>query len=78
MVCRLIDFALVALKLLMFKVDEIISIPKIEFFNFPGGGRVNRTAHWLIFFVYILIVSDVSAAFSFKFKDSSKRGINIS
>ena len=35
MVCRLIDFALVALKLLMFKVDEIIGIPKIEFFNFP-------------------------------------------
>ena len=43
MVCRLIDFALVALKLLMFKVDEIIGIPKIEFFNFPGGERVNRT-----------------------------------
>ena len=34
MVCRLIDFALVVLELLMFKVCGIINISKIEFFNF--------------------------------------------
>ena len=32
MVCRLIDFALVVLKFLMFKVCVIIGISKIEFF----------------------------------------------
>ena len=41
MVCRLIDFALVVLKLLMFKVCVIIGIFKIEFFNFPGTEKVN-------------------------------------
>ena len=40
MVCRLIDFALVVLKLLMFKVCEIIKISKIKFFNFLGTERV--------------------------------------
>ena len=40
MVCRLIDFALVVLKLLMFKVCGIIGISKIEFFNFSGTERV--------------------------------------
>ena len=42
MVCRLIDFALVVLKLLMFKVCEIIGISKIEFFNFSGTERVKK------------------------------------
>ena len=36
MVCRLIDFALVFPKLLIFKVCGIISISNIEFFNFSG------------------------------------------
>ena len=40
MVCRLIDFALVVLKLLMFKVCGIIGISKTEFFNFSGTERV--------------------------------------
>ena len=40
MVCRLIDFALVVLKLLMFKVCVIIGISKIKFFNFFGTERV--------------------------------------
>ena len=40
MVCRLIDFALVVLKLLMFKVCVTIGISKIEFFNFSGIERV--------------------------------------
>ena len=40
-VCRLVDFALVVLKLLMFKVCGIIGISKTEFFNFSGTGRVN-------------------------------------
>ena len=35
MVCRFIDFALVALKLLIFKVCVIIDIAKIEIFDFP-------------------------------------------
>ena len=37
MVCRLVDFALVVLELLMFKVCGIIGISKIEFFNFSGS-----------------------------------------
>ena len=40
MVCRLIDFALVVLKLLMFKGRGIIGISKIEFFNFSGTERL--------------------------------------
>ena len=40
MVCRLIDFALVVLQLLMFKVCGIIGISKIQFFNFSGNERV--------------------------------------
>ena len=42
MVCRLIDFPLVVLKLLMFKVCVIIGISKIEFFNFSGTERVKK------------------------------------
>ena len=42
MICRLIDFTLVVLELLMFKVSEIIGISKIEFFNFFGNERVNN------------------------------------
>ena len=41
MVCRLTDFALVVLKLLIFKVCAIIGILKIEFFNFSSTERVN-------------------------------------
>ena len=41
MVCRLMDFLLVVLKLLMFKVCGIIGVSKIEFFNFSGTERVN-------------------------------------
>ena len=40
MVCRLIDFGLVPLKLLMFEVCVIVGISKIEFFNFYGTKRV--------------------------------------
>ena len=39
MIFRLIDFALVVLKLLMFKVCGIIGISKIEFINFSGTER---------------------------------------
>ena len=39
MVCRLIDFALVVLELLMFKVCGIIGISKIKFFNFSSNER---------------------------------------
>ena len=42
MVCRLIDFALVFLKLLVFKVCGIIGISEIEFFNFSGTERVKQ------------------------------------
>ena len=42
MICRLIDFALVVLELLMFKVCGIIGISKIEFFNFSGTERVKQ------------------------------------
>ena len=40
MVCKLIDFALVVLKLLMFKVRRIIGASKIELFNFTSSERV--------------------------------------
>ena len=42
MVCRLIDFALVVLKLLIFQVCVIIGISKIEFFNFSSTERVKK------------------------------------
>ena len=42
MVCRLIDFAHVALKLLVFKVCVIVGIPKIEVFDFCGTERVKQ------------------------------------
>ena len=41
MVCRLIDFALVVLKLLMFEVCGIIGVTKIEIYKISGTGRVN-------------------------------------
>ena len=42
MVCSLIDFALVAFKLLMFKVCVIIGLSKIEIFNFYGTEMVKK------------------------------------
>ena len=43
MVCRLIDFALAALKLLMFKVCGMIGVTKIKFSNISGTERVNNS-----------------------------------
>ena len=40
--CRLKDFALVVLTLLMFKVCGIIGISGIEFFNVSGTERVEQ------------------------------------
>ena len=42
MVCRLTDFALVVLKLLMFKVCGINGISKIKCFNFSSTKRVKN------------------------------------
>ena len=42
MVSRLIEFALVVLKLLIFQVCVIIGISKIEFFNFSSTERVKK------------------------------------
>ena len=42
MVCRLIDFALVVLKLLIIKFCVVIGISKAEFFNFSGTERVKQ------------------------------------
>ena len=42
MVCSLIEFATVIVKLLMFKVCGIIGISKIGFFNFSGTERVKQ------------------------------------
>ena len=47
MVCRLIDFALAVLELLMFKVCGIIGISKMEFCNFSGNERVNEQQRFL-------------------------------
>ena len=42
MVCRLIEFALVVVKLLMFNVCGIIGISDVEFFNFLSTKRVQQ------------------------------------
>ena len=42
MVCSLIDFAPVVLKLLIFKVCGIIGISEMEFFSYSGNERVKR------------------------------------
>ena len=42
MVCRLIDFVFVVLKIMLFKVCGIIGISKITFFNFSGIERVKE------------------------------------
>ena len=47
MICKLIDFALVVLWLLMFNICGIIGILKVDFFKFPvlkglGKGRQNH------------------------------------
>ena len=42
MVCRLIDFALVVLTLLVFKVCVTIGISKSKFFNFSVTERVKQ------------------------------------
>ena len=46
MVYRLVDFALVVLKLLMFKVYGIIRISKINFLNFSGTEGVKKSKIW--------------------------------
>ena len=43
MVSKLIAFAPVVLKLLMFKVRGIIGMSKIDFFNFSGTKNVKQT-----------------------------------
>ena len=43
MISRLIDFALVVLKLLMLKNCGIIEISQIKFLNFSGTERVKKT-----------------------------------
>ena len=45
-ICRLIEFALVALKLLIFKVCVIIGISKMELFSFPSTEGL-RKIDWL-------------------------------
>ena len=42
MISRLIDFALVVLNLLIFRVCGITGTSKIEIFNFSGTERVNN------------------------------------
>ena len=42
MVCRLVDFPLVDLKLVIFKVCGVMGILKIDFFNFYGNEKVNN------------------------------------
>ena len=42
MVCRLIDFALVTIKLLMLKIYVIIVISKIKLFNFSRTDTVKK------------------------------------
>ena len=43
MVCRLIDFEFVVLKLLMFQVFESLAPQKSIFFQFNGTERVKRS-----------------------------------
>ena len=55
-VCRVIDFALAALELLMIKVCGIIGISKIEFFNFSGTKRVKNGDDLLLVFKLLLLL----------------------
>ena len=50
-VCRLINVALVVLKLLMFKVCVIIGISEIEIFNFSGTERVKKNCLTVFLFL---------------------------
>ena len=43
MVCTLVYFALMILKLLMFKFCGIVDISKVEFCNFIGTEKVNKS-----------------------------------
>ena len=47
MVCRLVDFALVVLDLLIFKVCAIIGISKVGFFNFSCNEGVKSSITFL-------------------------------
>ena len=66
MVCRLIDFALVVLKLWMFKVRGIIVISKIEFFKFSGTERVKENKDLVLRVIATLKRSLVSLSNIFK------------
>ena len=66
MVCRLIDFALVVLKLWMFKVRGIIVISKIEFFKFSGTERVKENKDLVLRIIATLKRSLVSLSNIFK------------
>ena len=55
MVRRLIDFALVVLKLLMFKVCAIIDFSKIEFFDFSGTERVINLFISFLTYLFLLL-----------------------
>ena len=47
MVCSLVDFVLVVLKLFMFEDSGIIGISKNEFFNFSGTVRAKQNEKYL-------------------------------
>ena len=55
--CRLIVFALVVLKSLMFKVCGIIGLPKIEFFNFSGTERIKNCKKREHFIASLMLIS---------------------
>ena len=60
MVCRLIDFALMVLKFLMFNVCVIIGISKIEFFKFSGTERVKYSLNKKRKKAFLLLVLECS------------------
>ena len=62
MVWRLIDFALLVLELLMFRICGIIGISKIEFFNFSGNERVKTIYRQnIIILIFFLIKKSINS-----------------
>ena len=66
MACKLIDLALVAFNLLMFKVGGIIGISKIEFFKVLKGKQKLWFIHSLVSVVQVIFYHKVNPADNYK------------
>ena len=72
MACRLIDLALVAFKLLMFKVGGIIGISKIEFFKGLKGSKNFDFFCSLVSLVEVMFYHKVNPVDNYMFKINNR------